>query len=572
MSWSRLQKFLLTAWVILVGLPALSAPAHAEGGAEVRSSCLASASLSEDIATIAGKAERWVCGEGDFPIRAERVLLRFEISAGDDLPRYFLSRRSALDSLHLLAIDRDGAVRQSSVAAADLSSSLDGGYLKAALPEVTRDTRQVIAAIDLPSHQMTLERAYLAPSDAGATADNFRFLLLLAALTGTLVMPLIFNAAFYRVLRERFVIWHSLLTLSLLMTIVVSSGLAVILFDPPAMTLSWLTTLLFGMTVAAGAMFTYHFIEPGRVHAGLRRLLPWCAAWAGFLSVFHAAFPFVARPVQSSVYTAAFAPILLIFLIAMIDSVRRGSRAATYQAIGYAPMIVVGLIRLVTGVVPGFPNTDAMALFYVGCIAEISFTTLGMADRFVTMRRERDRARTEADVLERLSETDPLTGLLNRRAIEREFEALRAQGFASLAVIDLDHFKSINDVHGHSVGDAVLKAVAEALRRNDPDVRAYRLGGEEFMLLLRGEDAALHAERRRQAIPVSVATSIPYLDRLVTASMGVTHFTKQECFATTYERADMLLYEAKRMGRNCARGPMSSRRAAESFSRRAASA
>jgi diguanylate cyclase (GGDEF)-like protein len=330
------------------------------------------------------------------------------------------------------------------------------------------------------------------------------------------------------------------------------------LFDPPAMTLSWLTTLLFGMTVAAGAMFTYSFIEPGLMHPRLRRLLPYCAAWAVFLSTFHAAFPFVARPVQSSVYTAAFAPILAIFLIALVDALRRGSRAAKYQAIGYAPMVLVALIRLVTGVVPALPSTDAMLLFYGGCIAEVLFTTLGMADRCVTMKRERDRARTEADFLERLSETDPLTGLLNRRAIEREFKQLRAEGFASLAVIDLDHFKAVNDAHGHSVGDAVLRAVADALQQNNPDTRAYRLGGEEFVLLLRGDDAVAQAERRRQAIPANVAHRVPGLARPVTASMGVTDFARDESFAKVYERADKLLYEAKNMGRNCTRGSSSS--------------
>src|SRR5690606_11335843 len=101
------------------------------------------------------------------------------------------------------------------------------------------------------------------------------------------------------------------------------------------------------------------------------------------------------------------------------DALRRGSRAAKFQAVGYMPMVLVGLIRLVTGVIPWSHSTDAMLLFYVGCICEVLFTTLGMADRFVTMKRERDRARTEADLLERLSETDPLTGLLNRRAIEQ---------------------------------------------------------------------------------------------------------------------------------------------------------
>jgi diguanylate cyclase (GGDEF)-like protein len=221
-------------------------------------------------------------------------------------------------------------------------------------------------------------------------------------------------------------------------------------------------------------------------------------------------------------------------------------------------MVLVALIRLVTGVVPALPSTDAMLLFYGGCIAEVLFTTLGMADRCVTMKRERDRARTEADFLERLSETDPLTGLLNRRAIEREFEQLRAEGFASLAVIDLDHFKAVNDAHGHSVGDAVLRAVADALQKNNPDTRAYRLGGEEFVLLLRGDDAVAQAERRRQAIPANVAHRVPGLARPVTASMGVTDFGRDESFAKVYERADKLLYEAKNMGRNCTRGSSSS--------------
>ncbi|WP_159983639.1 MULTISPECIES: GGDEF domain-containing protein [unclassified Novosphingobium] len=517
--------------------------------AEIRSFCWASGSLSEDVAAIARQGDRWSCGNRKVSIEAERVLLRFDLDPKEALPHYFLSRRSAIDAVHLLAIDGDGTVRQNTIPAVALASSMAGGYVKAALPAVSRETRQIIAAVDLPSHPMTLERAYLASTDAGQGSADMRFLLLLAGLAGTLIMPLIFNAAFYRVLGESFVIWHSVLTLSLLTTILVTSGVSVMLFDPRAMTLSWMTTVLFGVTVAAGAMFTCRFIEPGLMHPLLRRLLPLCAAWAMILSVSHAAFPFVARPMQSSVYTAAFAPILVIFLISQIDALRRGSRAAKFQAIGYAPMMVVGSVRLVTGLVPGLTSTDAMLLFYAGCIVEVLFTTLGMADRFLTLKRDRDRARTEADFLQRLSETDALTGLLNRRAIERQFEMLRNEGFASLAVIDLDHFKSINDMNGHAVGDAVLTATASALQPNQ-DVRAYRLGGEEFVLLLRGNDAALAAERRRQAIPVAVASIVPGLERLLTASMGVTDFTGDENFSEPYARADKLLYQAKRAGRN----------------------
>lgn len=550
MSSGGFRVGLLAAFLLLVMLAYFGVGSTgAVDSSDIRSSCWASGSLSEDVVAIARDAERWSCADRKFSIDAQRVLLRFDIRPDEKLPQYLLSRRSALEAVHLLAIDRDGAVRQASIPAAALPSSMAGGYFKASLPDVTHATRQIVAAIDLPSHRMTLERAYLAPTDAAGGVGDMRFLLILAGLAGMLVMPLIFNAAFYRALSEPFVLWHSALTLSLLMTILVSSPLSVMLFDPPAMTLSWMTTLIFGMTIGSGTMFTYSFIEPGLMHPLLRRLLPYCAAWALFLSAFHAAFPFVARPMQSSAYTAAFAPVLAVFIVSMIDALRRGSRAAKFQAVGYTPLVMVGLIRLVTGVIPWSHSTDAMFLFYAGCVCEVLFTTLGMADRFMTMKRERDRARTEADLLERLSETDPLTGLLNRRAIEQQFEQLRTEGFATLAIIDLDHFKAINDVHGHAVGDEVLRAVANALQAG-PGVRAYRLGGEEFVLLLRGDDADIQAELRRQAIPAVVANTVPGLERPVTASMGVTNLFGDEGFAKPYERADKLLYEAKSAGRN----------------------
>lgn len=426
-----------------------------------------------------------------------------------------------------------------------------GGYFMAPLPDITSQTRQIVVAFDLPSHRMTLERAYLAPADQSPDPDFLRELLLLALLAGMLSMPLIFNAAFYRILREPFMLWHSALTVSLLATIVVTSGLAVVLFDPAAMTLSWMTTVIFGLTVASGAMFTRTFIEPGRMHPWLRQALLFCALWSVGLSLLHALFPFVARPVQSTLYTAAFAPVIVIFILAVTDALRRGSRTAKFQAIGYVPVILSGIVRLVTGVASSFESNDAMVIFYAGCVFEVLFTTLGVADRFMTLRHQRDQARIEADVQRRLSEHDALTGLFNRRAIEQNFGHYRAEGYRALAVLDLDHFKAINDVHGHGVGDAVLRAVADALRV-DPQVQAFRLGGEEFVLLVRGEDAQLRAERLRQTIPAAVAVALPNLGRPVTASMGMTHVpaTAEIGFAALYEQADRLLYDAKHAGRN----------------------
>ncbi len=548
----HLRRALLTTLLSIVLLASLDAsPLRADEPAEIQSTCWASGDLSEDLVTIVRSPRRWICGDRNYSLEGERALLRFDIGSKDAPPQYLFSRRTALEAVHLLAIDGDGTIRQSSLAAGDLPSSLRGGYFKAALPGVTNDTRQVVVAFDLPSHRMTLERAYLSPYDIPLDSGFLRSLLVLATLAGMLTMPLIFNAAFYRILREPFVLWHSALTISLLLTILTSSGLAVVLFDPPAMTLSWLTTVIFGLTVASGAMFAHSFIEPGRLHPLLRRSLLYSAIWAMLLSTFHAAFPFVERPIQSTAYTAAFAPVIAIFILSMLDALRRGSRGAKFQAVGYIPVIMSGLVRLVTGVVPWLESNDAMLLFYMGCVCEVLFTTLGVADRFMAIKQQRDKARFDADALKRLSERDALTGLLNRRAIEQNFETYRAEGYRAIAVLDLDHFKAINDGHGHGVGDEVLKAVADVLQ-GDRQVQAFRLGGEEFVLLVRGEDAQLRAERLRQAIPAAVANAVPGLGRAVTASMGMTD-TQPDAdieFSEFYRQADELLYDAKLAGRN----------------------
>lgn len=552
---SRVARSFLLFFLSLSSLAAAASAASPAPAGAVRSNCWSSSTLSESVADLARAAQRWHCDGRSFSIEDERVLLRFAVPAKGAQPRYLLTRRSALQAVHFLMLDADRAMRETLVPPREWQNSKADGHFRIELPGMTPQTRQIIVAFDKPSHRMTLERAHLAPDDAADGADHMPKLLLLAALCGMLAMPLMFNAVFYRVLRESFVLWHSALVISLMMTVSVASGLTAALLSVPVMTLSWMTTLIFGLSVAAGAMFTHSFVEPGRMHPWLRRALLWCAVSATALSTFHAAFPFVARPIQSTLYTAAFAPILVIFLWALVDALMRGSRAAKFQAVGWAPIVLVGLTRLTTGLTPSLDNHDAMMLFYFGCVFEVLSTAMGVADRFMSLKDERDRAQTEAELLERLAERDPLTGLFNRRAIEAHFAQCRESGFTSLAVLDLDHFKAINDHYGHAVGDAVLKALAKALQPNE-NVQAFRMGGEEFVLLLRGTDAHMQAERRRKAIETVVARAVPIITRPVTASMGVIEIkaTSAEAtppdFAEIFERADKLLYEAKMRGRD----------------------
>lgn len=186
---------------------------------------------------------------------------------------------------------------------------------------------------------------------------------------------------------------------------------------------------------------------------------------------------------------------------------------------------------------------------------EVVVTSFAVAGRFLAIKLERDRAVDAARSFEAICEQDPLTGLLNRRALESRFEALRAEGFTALAVIDLDHFKAINDTYGHQLGDEVLVRAARALRdEGDPDLLAFRIGGEEFLILLRGKAKQSRAEARRRAICSAIAGEFPLVDRKVTASMGYIEASAGAIasanFEALYERADRLLYEAKERGRD----------------------
>ncbi|PPT93389.1 diguanylate cyclase [Xanthomonas theicola] len=158
-----------------------------------------------------------------------------------------------------------------------------------------------------------------------------------------------------------------------------------------------------------------------------------------------------------------------------------------------------------------------------------------------------------ADLLEQ-SRTDPLTGLLNRRAfatalmVNAEVAQMSASPL-SVALLDLDYFKNINDLHGHDKGDAVLLALADMLRMQaPPGSLVARYGGEEFAVLLPGMDARqamLECEALRQE------TSLLQLGVPLTASIGVAALQPPESAEQLLKRTDLALYQAKRAGRDC---------------------
>lgn len=183
--------------------------------------------------------------------------------------------------------------------------------------------------------------------------------------------------------------------------------------------------------------------------------------------------------------------------------------------------------------------------------------------QWMQLRYMRTKYQRRCEVLVQEARRDPLTGLANRRLFDEWSHkacslARRQDDTLCLAMIDIDHFKIINDTFGHSAGDEVLKAVAERLKADlrEHDISA-RLGGEEFVIAMPNitlTSAIEVAERIRESF---VSLNISFNEQHIpfTASIGVTALTTEELtcsegFQYALLRADKALYRAKYAGRN----------------------
>ena len=222
---------------------------------------------------------------------------------------------------------------------------------------------------------------------------------------------------------------------------------------------------------------------------------------------------------------------------------------------GVALVLLVRLGLLLAGTRSGAPpgtTTELRALFFV--LASIGPIAGSLA--FVLLCSER-----LGDELRHLAAIDPLTGLRNRRTLLEALKhdlavARRRDEPVSFLTIDVDHFKKINDTHGHPAGDRALVVVAQALREvSRVEDTIGRMGGEEFAVVLPGADveAAQAAAERLRAAMAAIEPDPSGTPRLLTVSVGVatTHSAGSDLDVTSLiARADAAMYEAKRLGRD----------------------
>ncbi|MDJ0712217.1 MAG: GGDEF domain-containing protein [Woeseiaceae bacterium] len=205
--------------------------------------------------------------------------------------------------------------------------------------------------------------------------------------------------------------------------------------------------------------------------------------------------------------------------------------------------VVITIVAILPVLLPGKDTHETTTIL----ITIVVMSAFAYAFSLIT-----DRQREQ---LLQLATKDPLTGAGNRRGLDTKLRDVvntfnRSNSPASLVLIDLDHFKAVNDIHGHAVGDQILKSITEIvnLRIRVTD-SLYRIGGEEFVVVLEGADlhrAAHLAEQLRTLVDANEL--VP--DHAVTISLGVAELKSGESPNDWLHRADEALYRAKDAGRN----------------------
>ena len=501
---------------------------------------------SEDLSIDSVRADpRWVCDQQIGLGSARFNWLRFDGAASAGF-RYLAMEARAFDSVTVFRIASDGRVASNRLVPDEVRLH-NVNDMMLALPDVGDPRAAVIVRIDNYAKFRDSPKIRLLES-ADKSAGLVDDLVFAALLLGIVLAPCILATMLAFALRQTFVAWYAVMCAGMALIIAMTSGLAASWFSWDLPVFLMFERLGYVLIMFASCQFARDFIERDALSPAMRAALRWSGIFilvAGGLN---------AGVIQSpALFGFAQLLVLTALIAAFVQALRRGSRWVRYQLVGWSfAMFLVADMALKGVGLAGFLDTDFRIVYYA-MVWEIIVVAIGVTERALMLRSDRDQARQLASEMETLAERDPLTGLLNRRGIANQYASLMQRGFTTFALIDLDHFKSVNDRFGHQVGDEALVATASALAPDENTI-AVRLGGEEFMLVLRGADATLRAERRRRAITARVVDTVPELDMLVTASMGVVEATGEDAaglpFEVLYLRADKLLYRAKSEGRN----------------------
>lgn len=551
--WTRLT--MLFAGLALVGwaLPAAAAGlrlneslCHAVGPAGTPDATLASLTFScsgtpEDYQN----ASLWLRAEvADRPVAAGDMALAV--------------RQSRFDRLAVAFTYADGATRWQSVRQGDYGSHWRaGGQILFEAPERAVPLTAVTMRFDrLAAHEFV--RARLVTKGEAAIRSGGIAAAVGAALT-LLLVSAIYSLSLAFAVRRQYLAWQAAWSATMILWGGIWSQAHLGLLPMTAGSVSAQTgTFLACLAIALATFSAVNAVDRSSAPLLLRRSALLFGYGIGLAGIPLALMRSGNLGLWADVLGLAIVAGLMIVATYLCWAWRRGSvEARDFLAAWCLPMATLAFVHIVD-VGDGPWGGGSQLPMLLAATWQALWLAAAATRRLAQLRVERDHARAGEAKARKLARHDPLTGLPNRRGFVESvtplLEKARADDLpAALLLVDIDRFKSINDVHGHEAGDAVLCTIADRIRRwEGPMCTVARLGGEEFGLLGVGMEGIVldrFAESVRRGIAACDHRQVVGA-RKVTASIGVAAVRPACDFQQLYRLADEALYDAKRGGRN----------------------
>ena len=549
---------MLKEWVFnllaLIGTALLFAvPATAQTGlaGQPVAVCVAHAVPGMDARKLFGQPSRFDCttrqtalGSGDYwalsvPVRATGPV---DVRIGS-----LWQERVTLHALYA-----DGAILSAVTDGRSATRHLQlGAIIERGLPERAAPLVRLLWHVEGAANLRGILVGARIATPAESTNANLIMAAVYAGFAGLCIALFVYNLALWGALRHRFQLAYCGMLLALLVYATSSSG-----------TLAWvwpdianndrlrINYASLGVAAVTAMLFARSFFEP-RVFAG------WLAKMSNLvcaLMLVTVGLLATLAPWQITLFDRFFSFVFIAQLGIVIPILWRGWRTRSNYlwmfAIAWASPIILACARVANSLhVIGWnfwiDNSTILTM-----TVEALFSSLAIAYRIRLLSLERDEAREQEIAARLLADTDPLTGLLNRRAFLRN--AIGREGDQILLLADIDHFKRVNETIGHDGGDEVLRVFARTLRQSvPPEALVARIGGEEFAIVT-PVGLAVEAENILARLR---AARMPY-DLSVTASIGTCTgpLTKETDWKALYRGADRALFDAKAAGRDRVRG------------------
>ena len=455
----------------------------------------------------------------------------------------------------------DGFIAWQDVHSGDFSGHWRlGGQLGFQAPTRTARVTGLIVRFDRLAAAEAL-RMRLVPAEASDLQS-----VALASLIGATLMLLaigaVFNLALGFAVRRLFPVLQGLWSTVMVVWGVMWSQLHLFVLPGMAGTVSaQVCTVLALALLMLTALSLISAIEPGKLPRWLVRVAVALALLVGSAGLPLGLMRSGAIVALAYTVSALFSVLVVVILACLVIAWRRGSvTARAFAGAWVVPLLMMSLTGYFNLGDTLWGGGEQMLVLLSGAWQTV-WLSIAATRRFTLLRQERDAALAAEAVAQDQARRDPLTGLCNRRGFVERItplltdHAASADGTGALALLllDIDQFKTVNDRHGHDVGDTVLVTIARRLQRWDSPVQIVaRLGGEEFAIMVGGLGLfAAHrfAESVRQAIAACDHGDTIGRDE-VTVSIGLVMARPGDTFGSLYRAADTALYAAKHQGRN----------------------